>query len=51
MKKDLAKIEKLKKQIQKTKLDLYMEDGTPEMYRALENKLRRLEEELDRLVG
>ena len=51
MKKDLAKIEKLKKQIQKTRLDLYMEDGTPEMYRALEKKLERLERELDKLVG
>lgn len=51
MKKDLAKIEKLKKQIQKTKLDLMTEDGSPEMVKALKKKLHRLEAELDRLAG
>ena len=51
MKKDLPKIKKLKKQIEKTKLDLMMEDGSPKMVEALKKKLRRLEEELDRLEG
>lgn len=51
MKKDLAKIERLKKQIAKTKLDLMTEDGSPEMVKALEKKLQRLEAELDKLAG
>jgi len=51
MKKDLKRIEQLKKQIRETKLDLMTEDGTPEMERALQKKLERLEKELDRLEG
>jgi len=51
VKKDLKEIERLKKQIQETRLDLMTEDGTPEMQRALQRKLERLEEKLDKLAG
>lgn len=50
----MTKLEKLEKEYNKVTLDLYMEDGTPEMYRALQNKCNRLlneiEEEKNRLA-
>ena len=50
----MTKLEKLEKEYNKAMLDLYMEDGAPEMYRALQNKCNRLlneiEEEKNRLA-
>lgn len=42
----MTKLEKLQKEYRDTMLDLMTEDGTPEMEKALQNKLRRLENDI-----
>ena len=42
----MTKLEKLQKEYRNTILDLMTEDGTPEMEKALQNKLRRLENDI-----
>lgn len=43
----MTKLEKLQKEYRSTMFDLMTEDGSPEMERALHNKLRRLENEIE----
>ena len=42
----MTKLEKLRKEYRDTMLDLMTEDGSPEMEKALQNKLRRLENDI-----
>lgn len=42
----MTKLEKLRKEYRSTMLDLMLEDGTPEMHQALQNKLNRLQSEI-----
>ena len=42
----MTKLEKLQKEYRNTILDLMTEDGSPEMERALQNKLRKLENDI-----
>ena len=42
----MTKLEKLRKEYRETMLDLMLEDGTPEMQQALQNKLNRLQSEI-----
>lgn len=45
-KQDESKIRRLKINLAKARLDLILEDGSPEMFRALENKISNLEKEI-----
>ena len=42
----MKKFEKLEKEYHKAMLDLYMEDGKPEMHKALQDKCNRLYTEI-----
>ena len=42
----MTKLEKLQKEYRQTMFDLMTEDGSPEMERALHNKLRKLENDI-----
>lgn len=42
----MTKLEKLEKEYRKTMIDMMVEDGSPEMYKALQNKAQRLLNEI-----